>query len=159
VCKIFGGWGSGVHVRLNVLNLIFEPPVEKITLQELVARVERGENVEVVDYEGNLVVVDKVKGVVKGDFSQEDLSELKKPTKEQLALAAEIAKLLAEARQRFKIVYGPKEVTIRVGSGFIRVTEDDVRLAGYSGLEEAPLPLIIDTLRKYGEVKLLKPLK
>jgi len=139
--------------------------VEKITLQELVARVERGENVEVVDYEGNLVVVDKVKGVVKGDFSQEDLSELKKrkprgkPTKEQLALAAEIAKLLAEARQRFKIVYGPKEVTIRVGSGFIRVTEDDVRLAGYSGLEEAPLPLIIDTLRKYGEVKLLKPLK
>jgi hypothetical protein len=68
-------------------------------------------------------------------------------------------KRLGEAKRQFKIVFGPKEVTIRAGGGFIRVSEEDVRLAGYKGLEEDPLPLIIDVLRGYGEVKLLRPLR
>jgi len=141
------------------------PDVEKVSLPDLVARVRRGENVEVVGYEGDVVLLSKPKGVVKGEFTQEDLSELKKrkprgkPTEEQLELAAEVAKRLGEAKRQFKIVFGPKEVTIRAGGGFIRVSEEDVRLAGYKGLEEDPLPLIIDVLRGYGEVKLLRPLK
>lgn len=140
-------------------------PVERVSLQEVISRIKNGENLEVLGYEGDVVLIDKVKGIVKGEFSQEELSELKKrkprgkPTKEQLELAAEVAKLLGEAKKVFKIVCGPREVTIRVGTGFIRVVDDGVKLAGYRSLEDDPLPLIINTLRKYGNVKLLRPLK
>ncbi|MEZ0319815.1 MAG: hypothetical protein ABWK05_07495 [Pyrobaculum sp.] len=139
--------------------------MDKLSLSEVVSRVKNGENIEVIGYEEDLVLVDKVKGVVKGDFSQEELSELKKrkprgkPTPKQLVLAAEVAKRLGEARRQFKIIFGPKEVTIRSGGGFIRIVEGEVKLAGYKSLEEDPLPIIIDVLKAYGEVKLLKPLK
>jgi hypothetical protein len=139
--------------------------VEKVSLSELVARVRNGENLEVVGYEDDAALIEKPKGVVKGDFTQEDLSELKKrkprgkPTKDQLELAAEVARRLGEAKKLFKVVFGPKEVTIRAGNGFMRVVEDGVKLAGYKSLEEDPIPLVIDVLRSYGEVKLLKPLR
>ena len=139
--------------------------MEKVSLSELVARVRNGENLEVVGYEDDAALIEKPKGVVKGDFTQEDLSELKKrkprgkPTKDQLELAAEVAKRLGEARRLFKVVFGPKEVTIRAGNGFMRVVEDGVKLAGYKSLEEDPIPLVLDVLRSYGEVKLLKPLR
>jgi hypothetical protein len=139
--------------------------VEKVSLSELVARVRNGENLEVVGYEDDAALIEKPKGVVKGDFTQEDLSELKKrkprgkPTKDQLELAAEVARRLGEAKKLFKVVFGPKEVTIRAGSGFMRVVEDGVKLAGYKSLEEDPIPLVLDVLRSYGEVKLLKPLR
>jgi hypothetical protein len=138
--------------------------VEKVSLPDLVARVKNGENVEVVGYEGDVVFVERPKGVVKGDFAQEELSELKKrkprgkPTKEQLELAAEVAKRLGEAKKLFKIIFGPKEATIRTGNGFIRVVEDGVKLAGFKSLEEDPIPLVIDVLRSYGEVKFLRRL-
>ena len=139
--------------------------MEKVSLSELVARVRNGENLEVVGYEDDAALIEKPKGVVKGDFTQEDLSELKKrkprgkPTKDQLELAAEVARRLGEAKKLFKVVFGPKEVTIRAGNGFMRVVEDGVKLAGYKSLEEDPIPLVIDVLRSYGEVKLLKPLR
>jgi hypothetical protein len=139
--------------------------VEKVSLSELVARVRNGENLEVVGYEDDAALIEKPKGVVKGDLTQEDLSELKKrkprgkPTKDQLELAAEVARRLGEAKKLFKVVFGPKEVTIRAGNGFMRVVEDGVKLAGYKSLEEDPIPLVLDVLRSYGEVKLLKPLR
>ena len=139
--------------------------MEKVSLSELVARVRNGENLEVVGYEDDAALIEKPKGVVKGDFTQEDLSELKKrkprgkPTKDQLELAAEVARRLGEAKKLFKVVFGPKEVTIRAGSGFMRVVENGVKLAGYKSLEEDPIPLVLDILRSYGEVKLLKPLR
>jgi len=141
------------------------PDVEKVSLPGLVARVRNGENVEVVGYEGDAALVERPRGVVKGDFAQEELSELKKrrprgkPTEEQLELAAEVAKRLGEAKKLFKIIFGPKEVTIRTGNGFIRVVEDGVKLAGFKSLEEDPIPLVLDVLRSYGKIKLLKPLK
>lgn len=139
--------------------------MEKVSLSELVARVRNGENLEVVGYEDDAALIEKPKGVVKGDFTQEDLSELKKrkprgkPTKDQLELAAEVARRLGEAKKLFKVVFGPKEVTIRAGNGFMRVVEDGVKLAGYKSLEEDPIPLVLDVLRSYGEVKLLRPLR
>jgi hypothetical protein len=139
--------------------------VEKISPQEVVNRLKNGENIEILGYDGDLVVVDKVKGVVKGEFTQEDLSELKKrkprgkPTEEQLRLAAELGMRLIEKKRMFKVIFGPREVTVRTGNGFIRITEKDVRLAGYKNLEEDPVNFLIDVLRRYGEVKLLKPLK
>ncbi|MEM0369566.1 MAG: hypothetical protein QXT46_02195 [Pyrobaculum sp.] len=139
--------------------------MEKISPQEVVNRLKNGENIEILGYDGDLVVVDKVKGVMKGEFTQEDLSELKKrkprgkPTEEQLRLAAELGMRLIEKKRMFKVIFGPREVTVRTGNGFIRITEKDVRLAGYKNLEEDPVNFLIDVLRRYGEVKLLKPLK
>ena len=139
--------------------------VEKISPQEVVNRLKNGENIEILGYDGDLVIVDKVKGVVKGEFTQEDLSELKKrkprgkPTEEQLRLAAELGMRLIEKKRMFKVIFGPREVTVRTGNGFIRITEKDVRLAGYKNLEEDPVNFLSDVLRRYGEVKLLKPLK
>ncbi|MEL9990911.1 MAG: hypothetical protein QXP98_10085 [Thermoproteus sp.] len=138
--------------------------MEKIDVSTLVERIKSGENLEVGGYEGDYVLVDKVKGIVKGEISGEELSDLKKrrprggPTKKQLETAGEIARRLAENKITFKVIFGPKEATIRVGRGFVRLVED-VRIAGFSSLDEQPLPLILDVLKKYGEVKLLKPLK
>lgn len=56
--------------------------VEKISPQEVVNRLKNGENIEILGYDGDLVIVDKVKGVMKGEFTQEDLSELKKENQE-----------------------------------------------------------------------------
>jgi hypothetical protein len=81
------------------------PDVEKVSLPDLIAKVRRGENVEVVGYEGDVVLLSKPKGVVKGEFTQEDLSELKKrrprgkPTEEQLELAAEVAKAAGRGQE------------------------------------------------------------
>lgn len=139
--------------------------MSKAPIDEVILRIRNGENLEVIGYEGDMAVVEKVKGIVKGEFAKEELSELKKrrprggPTEEQLELAAEVAKRLAEARKMFKVIFGPKEVTIRTGGGFIRVSEDAVKLAGYASLNDDPIPLVIDLLREYGEVKLLRPLK
>ncbi|MCI4465437.1 MAG: hypothetical protein JHC22_06590 [Thermoproteus sp.] len=138
--------------------------MERISLSALVERIKAGENLEVGGYEGEHALVDRVKGIVKGDISAEELSDLKRrrprggPAKKQLEAAGEIARRLAENRITFKVVFGPREATIRVGRGFIRLV-DGVRIAGFSSLDEEPLPLIMDVLEKYGDVKLLKPLK
>ena len=138
--------------------------MEKVAISALVDRIKAGENLEVGGYEGEYVLVDKVKGVIKGEISADELADLKRrkprggPTKKQLETAGEIARRLAENKITFKVVFGPKEATIRIGKGFIRLV-DDVRIAGFSSLEEPPLPLVVDILRKYGEIKLLKPLK
>ncbi len=139
--------------------------MEKHTVGDVVAKVKNGENIEVLGYDGDFVIVDKVRGIVKGDFASEDLSELKKrkprakPKKEQLILAGEVVERLCLAKRQFKIVFGPGEVTIRTGGGFMRVVEGGVKLAGYKTLDDDPIPLLIDLFKKYGEVKLLKVLK
>lgn len=137
---------------------------EEITVEELVSRVAEGSNIEVVDYRGSLVVVDSVKGIVRGDVG--DLSELKKrrprggPTKKQIELASALVRLLANSRVKFKIIFGPREVTIRFSEDkYIRVTEDDSRVAGFNSANEEPLSIIYGELSKYGKVLFLKPIK
>jgi hypothetical protein len=137
---------------------------EEVTVEELVNRVAEGLNVEVVDYRGDLVVVDSVRGIVKGDVG--DLSELKKrrpkggPTKRQIELAMAVAKLLAGSRVRFKIIFGPREVTIRFSEDkYVRVTENDSRVVGFNSANEEPLSIIHGELGRYGKVLFLKPLK
>ncbi|KUO93870.1 MAG: hypothetical protein AT713_00980 [Caldivirga sp. JCHS_4] len=137
---------------------------EEVTVEELVNRVAEGSNIEVVDYKGDLVVVDSVKGIVKGDVG--DLSELKKrrprggPTRKQLELAMVVVKLLVSSRVRFKIIFGPREMTIRFSEDkYVRVTENDSRIVGFNSANEEPLSIIHGELSRYGKVLFLKPLK
>ncbi|MEZ0249231.1 MAG: hypothetical protein ABWJ97_08135 [Thermoproteus sp.] len=138
--------------------------MEKVDISTLVDRIKSGENLEVGGYEGEYALVGRVRGIVKGEISNEELSDLRKrrprggPTKKQLETAGEVARRLAENKIAFKVIFGPREATIRVGRGFVRLVED-VKIAGFSSLDEQPLPLILDVLKKYGEVKLLRPLK
>lgn len=136
----------------------------EVTLSQLVDEVKAGHNIEVVDFKGDLIVVDEVKGIVKGDVG--DIGELKKrrprggPTGRQLELASEVARRLAENRVKFKIVYGPREVTIRFDlDRYVRVTEEDSRVVGFTRPDEEPLKYIYSQLEGYGKVKFLKPLK
>ncbi len=58
------------------------------------------------------------------------------------------------------MVFGSKEATIRFDQGYIRLTEEDARIAGFKSENDfPPLPLIKDELNKYGKVLFLKPLK
>lgn len=139
--------------------------MEKVDLDTLVQRIRAGENLEVGGYEGELIVVDKVKGIIKGEINREELSDLRKrrprggPARRQLEALAEIARALAQAKLKFKVVFGPKEATLRLGQGFVRFYENYVRVAGFSSLEEEPIKLIAPMLEKYGEVRLLRPLR
>lgn len=140
--------------------------VEEVALDEFIRRVRDGENLEVVDYRGDAIVVDSVKGIVKGEVDSEAKREARKrrprggPTNRQRELAAKVAEALVKAKVRFKIVYGPREVTIRFSEDkYVRVTEDDSRVVGFGSSSEEPLNLIYGELSNYGKVLFLKPLR
>ncbi len=138
--------------------------VEEVTVEELVNRIMEGNNLEVVDYRGDSVLIDSVKGIVKGDVG--DLGELKKrrprggPTKRQVELTAAVARALAKSRVKFKVIFGPREATIRFDEDrYVRVTENDSRVVGFNSSSEEPLSIIYNELSSYGKVLFLKPLK
>ncbi|ABW01248.1 hypothetical protein [Caldivirga maquilingensis] len=138
--------------------------VEEVTVEELINRVMEGNNLEIIDYRGDLIVVDSVKGIVKGDVG--DLGELKKrrprggPTKRQVELIAAIVRALVKSRVKFKVVFGPREATVRFDEDrYVRVTESDSRVVGFNSSSEEPLSIIYGELSGYGKVLFLKPLK
>ncbi len=138
--------------------------MEKVDINGLLSRLEELRNIEVLDYADDGIYIDKVKGIVKGQVDGEELSDLKKrrprarPTPRQVSLVREVADTLARNRVRFKVIFGPKEVTIRMGDAFIRIYERDVRIAGFTDSSAPPLNLIIDKLGSYGPIRFLKPL-
>ena len=137
---------------------------EEVTVEEFINRVMEGNNLEVVDYKGDYVIIDSVRGIVKGEVG--DLGELKKrrprggPTKRQVELMAAIARALAKSRIKFKVVFGPREATVRFDEDrYVRITENDSRVVGFNSSSEEPLSIIYGELSGYGKVLFLKPLK
>lgn len=140
--------------------------IENIGLEELLNRLSNINNVEILDYtQDGLAKVTKVKGIIKGELNEKELGELKKrrprgkPTPKQVNTVKGVAKLLYDNRVKFKVVFGSKEATIRFEQGYVRLTESDVRIAGFNSENDQPLPLILGELSKYGKVLFLKPLK
>jgi hypothetical protein len=71
-----------------------------------------------------------------------------------------VVKLLVGSRVRFKIIFGPREMTIRFSEDkYVRVTENDSRVVGFNSANEEPLSIIHGELSRYGKVLFLKPLK
>lgn len=137
-----------------------------VSIEDILKKIENLENFEVIEYREDGIVVDKVKGIVKGEFSKEDLSELRKrkprgkPTKEQVELTKEIARRLVNSKVKFKVIFGSKEVTIRFDlDHYLRITDEGTRIVGYNSIDEHPINQIRDLLEKYGEVKILRPVK
>lgn len=117
----------------------------QVSINELLNLVNDAENFEVVDYQGDSIVIDEVKGIVKikDEEAKKELSELRKrsprgkPTPKQIATTAEAVKKLAENRVKFKVVFGPKEVIIRFDlDHYIRLSDRDVRIVGFTGRDE-----------------------
>lgn len=140
----------------------------QVSLNELLNLVNDIENFEVVDYQGDSIVIDEVKGIVKikDEEAKKELSELRKrsprgkPTPKQIATTAEAVKKLAENRVKFKVVFGPKEVIIRFDlDHYIRLSDRDVRIVGFSSRDEGALGLIADVLEKYGPLVFLRRVK
>ncbi len=138
--------------------------MEKVDVAGLLGKLEQQQNVEVLEYGDDGIYIDKVRGIVKGQVGGEELSDLKKrrprakSTPKQIALVKEVADVLARNKVKFKVIFGPKEVTIRIGDAFIRVYERDVRVAGFPDPNASPLNLIMDKLSRYGPVRFLRPL-
>ncbi|WP_243676184.1 hypothetical protein [Vulcanisaeta distributa] len=140
----------------------------QVSLSELLSIVNNVENFEVVDYQGDSIVVDEVKGIVKirDEETKKELSELRKrsprgkPTPKQISTTAEAVKKLAENKVKFKVVFGPKEVIIRFDlDHYIRLSDKDVRVIGFSSRNEGVLGLVADILEKYGPLIFLKKVK
>ena len=140
----------------------------QVSLNELLNLVNDVENFEVVDYQGDSIVIDEVKGIVKikDEETKKELSELRKrsprgkPTPKQIATTAEAVKKLAENRVKFKVIFGPKEVIIRFDlDHYIRLSDRDVRIVGFSSRDEGALGLIADVLEKYGPLVFLRRVK
>jgi len=123
------------------------------------------ENFEVVDYQGDYILVDDVKGIVKikDEETKKELSELRKrspkgkPTLKQLSVTADAVRRLVENRVKFKVVFGPREVIIRFDlDHYIRLSDKDVRVVGFSSRSDGYLGLIADILERYGSLVFLK---
>ncbi|GGP20404.1 hypothetical protein GCM10007981_08340 [Thermocladium modestius] len=139
---------------------------DRIYLEELLGRLDAVNNIEVIGYDQDGAArVTKVKGIIKGELNEKELGELKKrrprgkPTPKQVKTVKDLASILYNNKVKFKVVFGSKEATIRFDQGYIRLTEEDARIAGFKSENDFPLPLIKDELNKYGKVLFLKPLK
>ncbi len=142
--------------------------VRQVSLNDLIDMVNNVENFEVVDYQGDSIIVDEVKGIVKikDEETKKELSELRKrsprgkPTPKQLSVTADVVRRLVDNKVKFKVVFGPKEVIIRFDlDHYIRLSEKDVRIVGYSSRNEGALGLIASDLEKYGPLVFLKRVK
>ncbi|MGC8542702.1 MAG: hypothetical protein ACP5NQ_02075, partial [Vulcanisaeta sp.] len=83
-----------------------------------------------------------------------------KPTPKQLSVTADVVRQLVDNKVKFKVVFGPKEVIIRFDlDHYIRLSEKDVRIVGYSSRNEGALGLIASDLEKYGPLVFLRRVK
>ncbi|OYT26882.1 MAG: hypothetical protein B6V02_00830 [Thermoprotei archaeon ex4572_64] len=141
---------------------------ERLNLENLLEKIRKIENFEVLGYEGNDIVISNVKGIVRMSLDDEvkkTLSELKrrrprgKPTDKQLKTIEEVVKILVSNKLKFKIIFGPKEVIVRFDlDHYIRLTDRDVRIVGFRDENDDILRLISGVLLRYGPLVFLKRL-
>ena len=155
-------------MHLNLNTPLHRNMPRQVSLDELLSIVNNIENFEVVDYQGDSIVIDEVKGInkIKDEETKKELGELRKrsprgkPTPKQISTTAEAVKKLAENKVKFKVVFGPKEVIIRFDlDHYIRLSDRDVRVVGFTNRNEGTLGLIADVLERYGPLVFLRRVK
>ncbi|MFP3492451.1 MAG: hypothetical protein RXN86_06675 [Vulcanisaeta sp.] len=92
----------------------------QVSISDLMNIVSNAENFEVIDYQGDSVVIDEVKDIVKikDEKTRRELGELRrraprgKPTSRQLSITMDVVKKLVENKVKFKVIFSPKEVIL-----------------------------------------------
>jgi len=139
--------------------------MREITLEELMSIIDSGRNFQVLDYSQGSILIDDVRGIVRLSEGEvkEELSVIKKrglrgkPTKEQIEVTKRVVMKLVENGIKFKVVFGPKEVTIRFDlDHYIRLTDEDVRVVGFKDKSEGVLGTIAHILEEYGRLRILR---
>jgi len=133
--------------------------VQKLSIDEVLSKVRKLENFEVIKYEDDKIVVTPVKGIVKIGQDEElkkYLGEAKrrrprgKPTEKQLKLLESVVKKLLEEKINFKVVFEGKEIILRFDiDHFIKVTDKEVKIAGFKNENESPIDKIYNILPPY----------
>ena len=122
-------------------------------------------NLEVVGYEQGEPVFRKYEGVVKGEINREELGMAKrykprsKPSQIQINVAVEVVTELVKRMIIFKVLFEGKDIIIKLNNGFIKLTSDGVKIAGFSSLDEEPIKSIVNSLKRLGKITILKVLK
>ncbi len=141
---------------------------QRLTLQDVLDKIRKFENFEIVGYDADSILVVPVKGIVKvkDEELKKYLGEAKrrrprsKPTERQLRLLENISKKLIDDKIKFKIVFEGKDIILRFDiDHFIKITDKEVKIAGFKDEKEPPVSQIYDLLTKHGKVTFLKAVK
>ena len=134
-------------------------------LGALIEHIRAMTSIEVIGYDGGEPVFKRYEGIVKGEINKEEIGIAKKykprskPSKDQIEVVETIARYLASRQILFKVLFEGKEVVVKLGNGFIRLTSDGAKVAGFSSLDDEPIRGMVDHLKRLGKVTLLKTLK
>ncbi|MEM1538251.1 MAG: hypothetical protein QXK12_05110 [Candidatus Nezhaarchaeales archaeon] len=124
------------------------------------AFIERKKGFE-VSFRNGQVVISEVKGVSKTKIKTTGLRSYRVKTllKSQLELLKSLSGTLIDARIPFKVTLGPNEFILRFNlDRYVRVHAEGVSCVGFKDEREEPLSVVVDKLKGYGALKLLKPL-
>jgi len=134
-------------------------------LEALLNQVKSLVNLEVVGYEQGEPVFKKYEGVVKGEVDKEELGMAKKykprskPSQTQISVATEVITEFVKKGLIFKVLFEGRDIVIKLSNGFIKLTGDGAKVAGFSSLDEEPIKSVTHLLKRLGKVTLLKALK
>ncbi|NPA23854.1 MAG: hypothetical protein GXO23_06135 [Crenarchaeota archaeon] len=142
--------------------------VQRLTVQELIDKIRRFENFEIVGYDAGSVLVAPVRGIVKvkDEELKKYLGEAKrrrprsKPSEKQVRLLENIARKLVDNKINFKVVFEGKDIILRFDiDHFVKISEREVKIAGFKNEKEYPISEIYDMLSKHGKVTFLRAVK
>jgi len=142
--------------------------VQRLTLQEVLDKIRKLENFEIVGYDADMIIVAPVRGIVKvkDEELKKYLGEAKrrrprsKPTEKQLKLLENIARKLIDGKINFKVVFEGKDIILRFDiDHFVKITDKEVKIAGFTDQNEHPISEIFDLLTKHGKVTFLRAVK
>ncbi len=144
--------------------------IQKLDIETLLEKVRKIENFEVVGYEEDKILVAPVKGIIKVSPTDEEfkkfLGEAKrrrprgKPSQKQLQLLEQIVRKLVEEKTKFKITFEGKDIIVRFDiDHFVKITDKDIKVAGFQNENDGVLGSIYPLLSKYGKVLFLRVVK
>ncbi len=142
---------------------------QKVNIEDVISKIRKLENFEIINYEDDKVVLAPYRGIVKIGQDEElkkYLREAKrrkprsKPKDKQIRLVEDIARRLLNDKIKFKVIFEGKDIILRFDiDHFIKITEKEVKIAGFRDEREDPINRIYDIVSKYGKVLFLKAVK
>ncbi|MCS7097924.1 MAG: hypothetical protein NZ922_02970 [Candidatus Methanomethyliaceae archaeon] len=126
--------------------------------------IDNGRGFEVI-FEKEIPIINELKGVSKIKLNGEEIKGIRRITKKKIledhkAIIIESSKILIENKIPFKVTIFPKEVILRFDlDHYIHLYPNKCMIIGFNDINEPPLYLIKDQLKKIKEFKILKQVK